>query len=944
MRNHLSVVVACFVAGLSLALLGCAIPAWAQAPIVANGDFEQLDENGKAVGWESSRVAELPDGNHVMVVPFTWSFHQVVPVEPGTRYLLSMDVKRHRGSSAARMAVNVRDAEDRQIASGDIRYPFTSDDWETARGLLVTPEGADHAIVYVLTLDKDKESDFYCDNVSLTPLGTVEGVHGRIWQVPDPLYEELLGDEPPGLVTEGAMVWSHMLYIKQLRDVAARMGLRYSEEEIFAHLAEHKLHPIRVPDNPLYAANALTTAIYPRHTDPDARLMLHPDSFEFYLNGVRDTLTEHPNQIWAVFAQDEAEEHALREIIALAKEPPEDYDYLDQIDREVREQYGFEKFGLPQGDGPEEPFRWIAYRRWVNGRLRERHQRLGQLMQEIAPQVRMISTDPMGQLSPYEFSLQADLFDIFTHQFLPRSNPARCQLGLFTKLVVDLTGKEFWPCVHVENYAYPTTPDETRELYSQVWRNGGSGFHLYIPDTANARKITGDTRLTQWGSPRRYRAILEIMDRAANQNRLKFPTDEGCRVLFSNYSHMAFANASSAGAEIEACYTLLGPLGRSWFTMIDEHRLADPLPGATPTVIYLPYARIADAGTRDRLTSFVREGGTLIVGDPEAFEFDITGEATGGERTELVGAELGERLDGTQILTVAPHELLPGIDEPLELLTLSTANRLTTAPGTEALGTYDDGSPAITLRQLGEGRVIYFALQPFSMPAVAVDEWQQLFRSLQQGLGLSTDLDIWRFQFPPFETVELPDPEGVCLTGNHVQWREETQHLVANADTGGNYSLSPAPDGAPDDGGVVGISFADGDLTDRAKWPELAKVKAAGYQAYVEPRAQWVDTWQAEGEVTVSFDFQSPHRILRARLFVSGEVPATVLEGSADGTQWVPLGDASGLSAGDDVLDFIVNSSSTAPWRYARLRFGPRAAESMTLCEVEIWGTEKNGR
>ncbi len=941
MRLCLPAVVVRVIAALSLAILICAIPAMAQDPIVINGDFEQLDENGKAVGWENSRVEQLPDGNHVMVVPFTWSFNQAVPVEPGMRYLVSMDVKRHRGTSAARMTASVRDADDAKLASIDIRYPLTSDDWETARGLLVAPEGADHARLYVLTLDKDKESDFYCDNVSFTPLGKVEGVSGRVWQVPDPLYEELLGDEPPGLVTEGAMVWSHMLYIKQLRDIAARMGRRFSEEETFAHLAEHKLHPIRVPDNPLYAAKDLTTAIYPRHTAPDARLMLHPDSFDFYLNGVRDTLTEHPGQIWAVFAQDEAEEHALREVITLAKEPPEDYPYLDQIEQEIRDQYGSGEFGLPQGEGPDEPFRWIAYRRWVNARLRERHERLGELVQEIAPELRLISTDPMGQLSPYEFSLQADLFDIFTHQFLPRSNPSRCQLGLFTKMVVDLTGKEFWPCVHVENYAYPTTPDETRELYSQVWRNGGSGFHLYIPDTANAGKLKGDTRLTEWGSPPRYRAILEIMDRAANQNQLKFPADEGCRVFFSNYSHMAFANASSAGAEVEACYMLLGPQARSWFTIIDEHRLADPLPGASPSVIYLPYARIVDADTRDRLTAFVREGGTLIVADPEAFSHDVTGDATDAERTKLVGAELGQRLGGTQILTVTPNELLPGIDEPLQLMTLSTANRLTLAPGTEVLGTYDDGSPAITLRQLGEGRVIYFALQPFSAAATAVDEWQQIFTSLQRGLGMTTDLDIWRFQFPPFETVELPAPEGVCLTGNHVQWREETQHLVANADASGTYSLSPAPDLAPDDGGVAGISFADGDLTDRANWPELEKTEAAGYKLYVEPLTQWVDRWEAQGEVTVSFDFAAPRQVLRARLFVSGEVPPTVLEGSADGTEWVKLGEAPALSAGDDVLDFTVNSTSTASLRYARLRFGPRAAEPMTLCEVEIWGAEE---
>ncbi|MCD6361491.1 MAG: hypothetical protein J7M38_11600 [Armatimonadetes bacterium] len=873
-----------------------------------------------------------------MLVPFTWSFNQTITVEPNTQYLLSMEVRRHRGPSGARMAVNVRDEENNTVGSANIFHAFTSDQWETARGLLVTPAEAHHLILYLLTIDKNKSSDFYCDNVRIVPIGKLHGDVGRVWQVPDPLYRELLGDQPPGLVREGAMIWSHMLYVSQLRDVAARMGRRYSEDETYAHLAAHKLHPIRVPDDPHYAAHGVTTAIYPRTTAPGARSMLEPASIEFYLDNVRETLTKYPGRIWAIFAQDEAEEHALREIMALVKDPPEGYDYLAQIDREVREQFGGGEFGLPTGEGPDEPYRWIAFRRWINARFRERHRRLGELVHEIAPQVRLISTDPMGRLSPYEFSLQADLFDIFTHQFLPRSNPARCPLGLFTKVVVDLTGKEFWPCVHVENYAYHTTPEEVRELYSQVWRNGGGGFHLYLPDTANAGKKKGDTRLTQWGSPPRYRAILEIMDRAAHQNRLRFPPDEGCRIFYSNYANMAAANSAGTAAATEACYTLLGPLARSWFTFIDEHRLADPLTDVRPRAIYLPTAHIMDADTRERLVDFVREGGTLIVADPHAFDHDITGEDTSRARVELVGAESGGTPPRGTNLTVKPHALLPGIQEPLELPVLAPMERLTLAPGTTVLASCADGAPAVTLRKLGRGRVIYFALQPFNIASLISPEWQRFFKSLQKGLGFSTDLDIWRFKFPPFQTVEPPDPEGVCLTGNYVRWRDDVQHLVADVDTGGTYSLTPAPDAAGDDGGVTDIPFTAGDLTDRTKWPELEKTEAASYKLYVEPLSKWVDTWQAPGEVIVGFDFKTARPLLRAYLVVSGEIPPVVFEGSADGTAWAPLGRAEGLSAGADVLDMTITSSVAEPMRYARLRFGPRGDQPMTLAEVEIWG------
>ena len=628
----------------NLALLGIWIlvaQAFSQGSVVRNGGFEDLDDTGKALHWANSRVEALEDGNHVMLVPFTWGFNQTCEVGPNVRYLLSMDVKRRRGPSAARLAVSVRDKDGNKLTSSDVRHAFVGDDWETARGLVATSADAVSAIVYVLTLDKDRNSAFLCDNVRMVPLGSAPGVTGRVWNLPDPLYEPLLGAEPPGLVREGAMVWSHMLYIDQLRDVAARMGREFSEEGTFAHLGEKRLHPIRVPAGPLYRKHGVTCAIYPGSTARGTGSILHPRSFEHYLDQVRKVLAEHRDQVWAIFAQDGAEEHAIRQIVNIGKTPTADADFLKSVDEEIRAMFGFGKYGLPGGTGAEESFRWIAFRRWVNARFRERHERLSKLVRDGWPGVRLISTDPMGRLSPFEFSLQTDLFDIFTQQFLPRSNPTRCPVGLYVKLIADLTGKEVWPCVHVENYAYPTTPDEVRELYSQVWRNGGSGFHLYIPDTANARKKKGDTRLTQWGSPRRYRAILEIIDRASKQNRLQSPADEGCRVFYCNYAHMAFANPSSIQDPMESCYTLLGPVARSWFTIVDEHRLVHPLSNTPPKVIYLPYARIMDRATRERLEGFVEGGGTLVVGDPAAFSYDIDGTTSVSARDRLVGARIG---------------------------------------------------------------------------------------------------------------------------------------------------------------------------------------------------------------------------------------------------------------------------------------------------------------
>jgi hypothetical protein len=67
-------------------------------------------------------------------------------------------------------------------------------------------------------------------------------------------------------------------------------------------------------------------------------------------------------------------------------------------------------------------------------------------------------------------------------------------------------------------------------------------------------------------------------------------------------------------------------------------------------------------------------------------------------------------------------------------------------PNTEILGPYPDGSPAIIIRNLGKGRVIAFAANPFA-PQVAVDAslWPAAFKGLQQTLGCKVDQPVWHF-------------------------------------------------------------------------------------------------------------------------------------------------------------------------------------------------------
>lgn len=67
----------------------------------------------------------------------------------------------------------------------------------------------------------------------------------------------------------------------------------------------------------------------------------------------------------------------------------------------------------------------------------------------------------------------------------------------------------------------------------------------------------------------------------------------------------------------------------------------------------------------------------------------------------------------------------------------------------QVIGTFADGSPAITVAKYGKGRAIYFAANPFVPWCLFEgDRCDGLFRAFQKHLGAQIDRPIWRFRLP----------------------------------------------------------------------------------------------------------------------------------------------------------------------------------------------------
>jgi len=759
----------------------------------------------------------------------------------------------------------------------------------------------------------------------------------RVWQVPDPLFEEVLSAAGAEAPRTCALMWAHpIVRVPMLRDTAKCLATRYVLDEM---CQEFVRHGVLVVGSPAAARQRqMPSVCYPSMAPRGAHWQLDPKSIEYALDTAGKRLEGAGGVAWGVFGGDELNQTALHDGAKLMANPPADYPFIREANESVKREFGGGRWGIPEGSHDSNPHRWIAFRRWCNARLRDRNARLRELVKQRRADLRMVSFDPQGCLQSLEWSGQVSQFDIFTHQVVPRGSDTSARTGFFTKLMVDLTGKDVWPCVHVEHYKVARTPAEAVEVLSQVVRNGGTGFHLFLTDISNSNKRVGDTRLCFFGSPRRYHTIMNVVDLVRTMPRPLYPANVRTAVLFNDdtiASH-PYRSESEHSRRTEACYMALGPVARSWFTFVDCAQLltAKDLRGRFDT-IHLPAARYQRPEVVDVLRRFVRQGGTLVCADASAFQTDTLGNDTASSRAELFGVDVGEAL--------AARKLVPKIAQfsgvlPLKSRALTLIPR---TPAVQVLATYEQGAAAVTLNPFGQGRAILFGSDPFRENAIGDPAWGKFYTRWARWLGAPTDLDIWRFRFPDRVICREPQETGLCLTNNHVVWREESPSFAQNSGLNGSCRYSVLPDALPGaETAPADMPFAKGRLTDRRRSILAAKKEAAPYSDYELPTSRWTESWSTPDPVSLTFDLTRPWTPLRVKLWFCDTLPDLTVEGSADARTWRPLGRAKGLPAGDDVHDLNIPLQGE-PGRYVRINFGQRPERrKMTLVEVEVWGEE----
>lgn len=748
-----------------------------------------------------------------------------------------------------------------------------------------------------------------------------------------PLYKELLGDEAPGLASRGSLTWVHGLVEMFMRPFALQYGFRYSVSEMNRMFVDDKFIVI-VPSAVIFNENfyykngikeGMKFAVYPLQRKTP--FLLDPAIQGKYLEDIRK-LAPYKDHIAALYWGDEMNEAIEKNALALFGDKKNPSEFMRMADAEVREKYGFGKYGIPESAGDDNPFRWIAFRAWINDTLVKFYKHAYKEVKTLYPEMLVVSDDPTArQDMVYGYSDYDGVCDIITHQLYPQKNPDIEEFGFLTKYIRDLSGmKEIWPVPHVEEYGCSYTPEDVLEKLSETVRSGATGFHWWFNDTVGLRSGTKYMHFEYYGAPDRWQVEVAVTKELGRMNRLRFP-DADCAVFVPESTIRSYIGTSQIPHKGMCLHSFLARGTGAWYKFINEGTMAKDANLQKYKVIVTADSKYVTVAAFTRLKDYVAGGGVLLVLDPEAFSFASSGDSLSSERALLSGVAGLSRMKPENSFTAGKYNLsVSGL----------AAFEIKPAAGARVLAAFPSGRPAVIENSYGKGRVITFAVNPCNIRLAGNSDWSALLKGYLAGAAVKTDQDIWRFRFPKSMIKPIPAPAGQCLTGNYIQWKSFKPVTSANISTDGSYTCDPAPDSPAESGAAV--SFAKGHLTDR-----VSAIYGGNVEMGKSKITQWVSGWKTAKPITIMFDFKKSYPIEKVVLYYQKYLRDIVVSVSADGKTWTdtkfPILVTDNPNP-DDVFDKTLPLPQPCNGRFVRITFDvPLSPEKthLILGEVEIW-------
>ncbi|MBE6368247.1 MAG: hypothetical protein E7052_10135 [Lentisphaerae bacterium] len=733
---------------------------------------------------------------------------------------------------------------------------------------------------------------------------TVNNLYKYEWQAPQqseqsrtvkitekPLYKELFSNKGPGWARYGSMSWSHG-FLPNMISKCMELGMPWDQRETLAHAHRYQLllhggaglmskewHNFAelAPEGAKFVA---TTQYYGYESlkIPKAQgnrpILFDPQARERYLQNAVKFFKPYEKFFSRMSFGDEVTEHESERYLELAAKHlgKGTYPYIDQVNEIIKNKYGYGKFGIPESVGDSNVYRWIAFRNFVADESIKLHKELKQTINKNIPGMLIMSDDPMdGQGRIYDYTdFTPDVCDIMTNQLYPHNHADIADFSFTSKYLRDLIQvDELHPCFHTENYGATYTPLEMLEKVSQGFRGGANGLHWYPADTRGNRDKRS-LESERYGAPERWQLAMALQDTVRTMPQLKFPAAD-CGVFVPVTTARSYVGANNRPVKAQMLHSLLELQSGAWFKYFNESSLAKNLVDISKyKAIFVPDGKYCDAESLKKLADYVKNGGTLVILDCEAFSFDAA--ANKLDRTLLPGLANAVKRSGDRMVKNGSE---------IFQLNRTPSFDLAAPAGAQTLLAYADGKPAAIESALGKGKVIVFGVNFAQRELVTQKSWQNYSKELVKKLQIKTNHAIWRFRFPK----DLIAPEkvvtGRCISGNHIFFKNFLAYYGANEKVAPQaaYICTPAPD-APAE--KMPAKFSSGKLFDRRTAYRSGNVD--GVKTTLNDR---IIGWQTNDKITIVFDLAKQESFDRMELFYAGAMRDATIYTSSDGKTFV---------------------------------------------------------
>ncbi|OGD21916.1 MAG: hypothetical protein A2W03_11070 [Candidatus Aminicenantes bacterium RBG_16_63_16] len=441
----------------------------------------------------------------------------------------------------------------------------------------------------------------------------------------------------------------------------------------------------------------------------------------------------------------------------------------ERVDAELKKYYGV-GLGVPQGT-PNAPYQdqpvhansrvlpdrstalsRIAMFRWMNKTYSAVARGEYGIVRRLAPgkPYQAFNRNAVADLDFLDQAMLWDYTDYYSADPYPSFciyvyGPARSRyhVGFTSKLVTDLAAGK--PSQMIVQGCYMiqrlSTVENVREWALQAAKAGVS-------------------KLDWWGTPRLdrpelYSEMVRLSKLWKSTPALDLPKKSDIALLFSDD-----ARAGAGDEGLQAHYSLHSIIGErlgAWYDFVSENHVRRGLHSLEgKKILIAPELGYISRPFAEDILRRVKDGGMLVVMDPDAFAYDIETGSLEDIRQEILGMRMAGKRAASELRPTAAGSARFHVEKPLPLRSIpivgDTMNARTLEPpsGADILLSYEDGTPAAYSRKLGQGEVILFGAMPFWDSELAVEPagWDTLLGALIDECGIARNLPIWKFQFP----------------------------------------------------------------------------------------------------------------------------------------------------------------------------------------------------